>query len=316
MATVLITGGTGIIGNRLTGLLIEKGYRVVILTRNQKVTNKNINSNPAYAKWNPASSEIDLAALQEADYIINLAGANIAEKRWTAKRKVIITNSRTQSGDLIVKVLKENANKVKAVINASAMGWYGEDNPSEKEPRPFTEGMPPAADFLGTTCSNWEKSIDPVTTIGKRLVKIRTGLVLSLRGGALKELARPARFGIAAILGSGKQIQSWIHIDDLCRIYIHALENEELHGAYNAAAPKPVDNKTLTVELAKKMKGSFYIVLYIPSFILKWIFGAMGKELLKSITLDNHRIHSTGFRFIFPSLESALNDLVLNNESA
>mgnify|MGYP003513178305 FL=1 len=310
MATVLITGGTGLVGNRLTDLLIEKGYHVIVFTRNKKLRNNNSTSNLSYATWNPAKANIDIAAVQEADYIINLAGAGIADKRWTAKRKAIIAESRIKSGELIVNTLKENANKVKAVINASAMGWYGDDSLLKKEIHAFTENMPAAPGFLGETCKAWEESIEPVTAIEKRLVKIRTGLVLSTKGGALREFARPVRFGIAGILGSGNQMQSWIHIDDLCRIYIHAIENEQLHGAYNAVAPNPVDNKTLVVELAKKMKGSFYITVFVPSFILKWMLGEMSTELLKGITLDADKIRATGFQFLFPSVEASLNELM------
>lgn len=310
MATVLITGGTGLIGNRLTGLLIEKGYQVIILTRNKKKQNKDNASNPSYAIWNPAKGIIDAEAIQEADYIINLAGAGIADKRWTAKRKMVIAESRIKSGQLIVKALTENANKVKAVVNASAMGWYGDDSRLQKQYKSFTEEMPAAPGFMGQTCKAWEESIEPVTAIGKRLVKIRTGLVLSIKGGALKEFARTVRFGIAAILGNGKQMQSWIHIEDICRIYIHAIENEQINGAYNAVAPKPVDNKTLVIELAKKMKGSFYVAAFVPRFILKWMLGEMSTELVKSLTLNDDKIRATGFQFIFPSVEAALNDLV------
>lgn len=310
MATVLITGGTGLIGSRLTGLLIEKGYQVIILTRNKKKQNKDNASNPSYAIWNPAKGIIDAEAIQEADYIINLAGAGIADKRWTAKRKMVIAESRIKSGQLIVRILKENANKVKAVVNASAMGWYGDDSRLQKQAKSFTEDMPAAPGFMGQTCKAWEESIEPVTAIGKRLVKIRTGLVLSIKGGALKEFARTVRFGIAAILGNGKQMQSWIHIEDICRIYIHAIENEQLNGAYNAVAPRPVDNKTLVIELAKKMKGSFYVAAFVPRFILKWMLGEMSTELVKSLTLNDDKIRATGFQFIFPSVEAALNDLV------
>ncbi len=309
MATVLITGGTGLIGSRLTALLIEKGYQVIVLTRNKKKANNNA-SNPSYAIWDPAKGVIDTKAIQEADHIVNLAGAGIADKRWTAKRKTEIAESRIKSGQLIVTALKENANKVKAVINASAMGWYGDDGRLQKEGRSFKEDTPAAPGFMGQTCKAWEESIEPVTAIGKRLVKIRTGLVLSMKGGALRSFARPVRFGIATILGNGKQMQSWIHIDDVCRMYIHAMENEAINGACNAAAPRPVDNKTLVMELAKKMKGSFYITAYVPRFILKWMLGEMSAELVKSITLNDDKIRATGFQFIFPSIEAALNDLV------
>ncbi|HRP55219.1 TIGR01777 family oxidoreductase [Agriterribacter sp.] len=309
MATVLITGGTRLIGSRLTGLLIEKGYRVIVLTRNEKKQNEDDTSNPSYAIWNPAEAVIDTKAVQQSDYIINLAGAGIADKRWTAKRKIEIAESRIKSAQLIVNALKENANKVKAVINASAMGWYGDDSRLQRQHKSFTEDMTAAPGFMGQTCKAWEESIEPVTAIGKRLVKIRTGLVLSMKGGALKSFARPVGFGIATILGNGKQMQSWIHIDDICRMYIHAIENEEMNGAYNAAAPKPVDNKTLVIELAQKMKGSFYITAYVPHFILKWMLGEMSTELVKSITLNDDKIRATGFQFIFPSVEAALNDL-------
>lgn len=310
MAVVLITGGTGLIGRRLSSLLIEKGHLVIILTRAPAENNISNNDNPAYAAWDPDKNIMDTAALQKADYIINLAGAGIADKRWTAKRKKIIAGSRVRSAQCIVQALRENGNKVKAVINASAIGWYGDDNLLQRDEQSFKEDKPVAKDFLGETCSAWEESIEPVKELGKRLVKIRTGLVLSTKGGALKEFMNPLKFGIAAILGNGKQMQSWIHIDDACRIFIHALENEHISGAYNAVAPKPVDNKTLALALAKKVKGSFYITFPVPSFVLKLILGEMSTEVLKSLTVSSEKIRTTGFQFIFPSIEAGLNDLI------
>lgn len=310
MSTVLIAGGTGLIGSRLSHLLIERGYRVIILTRSKKAGNKNNSSGRRYGLWDPAKAEIDIAAVQEADYIINLAGAGIAGKRWTAERKKAIAESRIKGGQLIVKALQENDNKVKAVISASAMGWYGDDSRLKNNEPAFIEEMPSASGFLGETCKSWEESIEPVTATGKRLVKIRTGLVLSTAGGVLKEFIRPVRLGIAAILGSGKQMQSWIHIDDICRIYIHAVENDAVQGAYNAAAPAPVEHRALVTALAQKLKGSFFITAFVPPFLLKWMLGEMSTELLKGITLNSNKIRRTGFQFLFPSLESALNDLV------
>ena len=196
------------------------------------------------------------------------------------------------------------------MISASAMGWYGDDSRLKNNETAFTEEMPSASGFLGETCKAWEESLEPVTATGKRLVKIRTGLVLSMAGGALKAFARPLRLGIAALLGSGKQMQSWIHIDDICRIYIHAVENDAVQGAYNAAAPTPVEHRALVTALAQKMKGSFFITAFVPSFLLKWMLGEMSTELLKGITLNSDKIRRTGFQFLFPSLESALDDLV------
>ena len=143
--------------------------------------------------------------------------------------------SRTKSSELIIKALKENSNKVKALVSASAIGWYGPDISNDNV---FKETHKANNDFLGETCKLWEESIEPVATMGKRLVKLRTGIVLSKNGGALKEFIKPLRLGVAAILGNGKQMISWIHIDDLCRMYIEAIENESVNGVYNAVAPK------------------------------------------------------------------------------
>ena len=309
MPVVLICGGSGLIGKRLTQLLTEKNYTVIILTRQPILNDKRDNINASYAIWNPEAGTIDTQALAQADYIINLAGAGIADKRWSAARKQIITQSRVKSGQTIVAALNNNFNKVKCVVSASAIGWYGDDD-LLKDEKGFTEDAPAAPGFLGDTCKAWEQSIDGAAKAGTRIVKYRIGIVLSKEGGALKEFAKPVRFGIAAILGNGKQIQSWIHIDDVCRMFIYALENEAVQGVYNAVAPRPVDNRTLIIDLAKKTKGSFYISAYVPSFIIKMLLGEFSTEVLKSTTVSSEKIRRTGFQFIYPSIEAALNTLV------
>lgn len=309
MPVVLICGGSGLIGKRLTQLLTEKNYTVIILTRQPILNDKRDNINASYATWNPEAGTIDTQALAQADYIINLAGAGIADKRWSAARKQIITQSRVKSGQTIVAALNNNFNKVKCVVSASAIGWYGDDD-LLKDEKGFTEDAPAAPGFLGDTCKAWEQSIDGAAKAGIRIVKYRIGIVLSKEGGALKEFAKPVRFGIAAILGNGKQIQSWIHIDDVCRMFIYALENEAVQGVYNAVAPRPVDNRTLIIDLAKKTKGSFYISAYVPSFIIKMLLGEFSTEVLKSTTVSSEKIRRTGFQFIYPSIEAALNTLV------
>jgi len=210
---------------------------------------------------------------------------------------------------LIVKTLKETTNNVKAVISSSGIGWYGPD-PTIPNPDPFTESDPAHDDFLGNTCVQWENSLEPITTLGKRLVKFRTGIVLSNDGGALKEFTRPIRFGIAAILGSGRQIVSWIHIDDVVKLYITAIENEKINGVYNAVAPNPVTNKQLTIQLAKKLKGRFFIPVHVPSFVLKIVVGELSIEVLKSATVSCDKINDTGFAFSFPTIDIALKDLL------
>jgi uncharacterized protein (TIGR01777 family) len=301
MATVLITGGTGLIGMALSRLLVDNGYKVIILSR--KEHNASAEQQIEYAEWDPRHLTVDQEAFQQADYIINLAGANVGAKRWTKKRKQEIVDSRIHSGATIVKALQDIPNKVKAVISASAIGWYG---PDRKDKKKFVETDPVDRDFLGETCRLWEESVESVNELGKRLVKLRTGIVLSEEGGAIPEFRKPIRFGFAAILGNGQQTVSWIHISDICRMYLIAIENDQLRGAYNAVAPSPVSNKELTISLAKKIKGRFYSPFYVPSFVLKMILGEMSIEVLKSATVSCEKIQEAGFQFTYPTIDSAI----------
>ncbi len=312
MLSVLITGGTGVIGKRLSSMLVEKGYHVIILTRQQSLINGEIKDKEAglhYAYWNVEKSEIDKNAVTNTDYVIHLAGAGVADKRWTEKRKTEIVESRTKSSALLIKALRENDNKVKAVISASAIGWYGPDT-TESLKRGFSESEKPTDDFLGNTCLLWEESIEPVMELGKRLVRLRTGIVLSNDGGAFAEFRKPLKAGIAAILGTGRQTISWIHIEDICRIYLYALENEKLEGIYNAAAPKPVNNKTLVLQIAKQLHGNFFVAMPVPAFILKIVLGEMSIEVLKSTTVSSKKIMAAGFKFLHPSIETAVEALI------
>jgi uncharacterized protein len=306
MQTVLITGGTGLVGKALGQALLEKGYRVIILSRGRD--RKSENANLSYATWNVAAQTIEKDAIAAADYIVHLAGAGVADKRWTKKRKQEIVDSRVQSSQLIVDSLKKIPNKVKAVVSASAIGWYGAD-PVTPNLMPFTESDPADTAFLGTTCQQWEESIEPVTQAGKRLVKLRIGIVLSKDGGAIKEFLKPLRFGLATILGSGKQIISWIHIDDLVRLFIAALENENMHGAYNAVAPTPVSNRELILQLAKSRK-KFYIHVPVPAFVLKLMLGEMSIEILKSATVSAKKVQQAGFTFYYPTIKGATDKLI------
>jgi uncharacterized protein (TIGR01777 family) len=304
--TILITGGTGLVGKALTEALIQKGFHVIILTRNPS-KQKSSHLNLSYAAWNIEKKTIDKDAFSKADYIIHLAGASVAEKRWTKKRKQEIISSRVDSSRLIVDCLINIPNKVKAVVSASATGWYGPD--PEPIQKPFIESDPSAEDFLGTTCRQWEAAIDTVSDLNIRLVKFRIGIVLSNDGGAMNEFKKPLKFGVATILGSGKQVLSWIHIDDLIRIFLFAIDNENLSGIFNATAPQPVTNKQLILQLAEKARGRFFIPIHIPSLFLKIILGEMSVEVLKSFTVSAEKIQQAGFIFQYPEINSAMHQL-------
>jgi len=309
MQTVLITGGTGLIGTALTPMLLSKGYEVIILTRQPDQENTGA---VKYANWNVESGTIDKDAIARADYIIHLAGTNVGEKRWTKKRKKEILDSRKKSGELIIKALKEIPNKVQWVLTASGIGWYGPDTKISKQ-KGFNENDPHSNDFLGEVCEQWEESLKPVVALDKRLIIFRQGIVLSKEGGAFTEFKKPLKFGIAAILGNGKQVLSWIHIEDLCRMYIYCLE-KKISGVFNAVAPQVVSNKNFTLQLAKKLRGEFFIPVYVPSFALKIVLGELSIEVLKSATVNDEKIKSTGFQFLYPSAEAALNNLITSSK--
>lgn len=311
METVVISGGTGMIGTALTRVLLEKGYQVIILTRDPPANVRQCGDDEPrveYARWDIKEKTIDPGVIARADHIIHLAGAGVAEKRWTQKRKREIVSSRVTSGKRIADSLLNFPNKVKTVVSASAIGWYG-----PAKGHRFTETDPPANDFLGQACKLWEESTAPVTSVGKRLVKLRTGIVLSNKGGALKEFLFPLKFGVASILGNGKQVISWIHIEDLVNMYIAAIENSALSGVYNAVAPSPVTNKEFVLQLARTKGYRFFIPLHVPAFVLKILLGEMSIEVLKSADVSSDKIQQAGFVFKFPSLSTALQDL-LNSE--
>ncbi len=305
MQTILITGGTGLIGKTLVPFLTSREYQVIILTRNKEEHNSL--PNVSYALWDIKKQEIDISAVQKADFIIHLAGAGVVDHKWTKDYKKIIVESRTQSSALLVKALRENKNEVKAIVSASAIGWYGADKSANKA---YTEDDPPAKDFLGETCRLWEESISKAELLNIRVCKIRTGIVLDKNGGALQEFIKPIKFGLAAILGSGKQMVSWIHVEDHCRLILQAIEHSNMSGSYNSVAPNPVTNKQLVLQAAEILKGKFFVALHVPVFMLKIMMGSRSTEILKSTTVSCTKIKATGFTFIYPSIKPALENLL------
>lgn len=305
MKTILIAGGTGMVGQLLTNVLVDQGYHVIILTRSIK---KSARAQVTFAKWDIEKNFIDTVAISKADVVIHLAGASVATKRWSKKRKQEIVESRVASGTLLVHALKNLPHKVKTFISASAIGWYGPDNEKSRQDG-FVESDPMDQSFLGTTCGLWESSVKDIKDLGIRLVITRMGIVLHKKGGALKAFLLPASFGFATILGNGKQNVSWIHHKDLSRLFIYIIENEKMNGVYNAVAPNSIDNKSLVKNIAKESIG-FYIPIRIPSFILKIIMGEMSIEVLKSAKVSAQKIQSAGFVFQYPTIQSALAQLL------
>ncbi|MFV5702636.1 TIGR01777 family oxidoreductase [Flavobacterium sp. XS2P12] len=294
---ILISGGSGFIGKHLTDLLIEKGFSVSILSRSDKKNTTDI----SYFKWDVSNQTIDEAAVLNADYIIHLAGENIAEKRWTAKRKLAIIDSREKSTQLIYSVLKKNNKKLDAFISASAVGIYGAVNGEEI----CTEEIPLAHDFLGATCQKWENAIDFIENLHIRTVKIRTGLVLGKNDGFLKKLIPIFKYRLGSVLGSGKQYMPWIHVDDLCNVYLEAVVNDEMNGPYNAAINDNTNNAIFSKTLARVFGYSIWLP-NVPEFVLKFVMGEMSKIVLTGRRVSSEKLEKLGFQFKYKNLEEVL----------
>ncbi len=298
---ILIAGGTGFIGRELTKMLLKKGYNISILSR-RLIKDSNIK----YFHWNPSQQIVDVSAFEEIDYIINLSGENIGNKRWTKRQKERIKRSRTDS----IKLLTKHIDKynIKAIISASAIGYYG----TKTTPILFTEESEPGDDFLADVCKQWEEPVNNLNIKDIRRVIIRTGVVLGNSGGTIEKLKPMLRSGFAAIMGSGLQYVPWIHITDLCNIYIKALEDDNMKGIYNATAPEHITNISFTKALQKQNRGRS-IVLKIPGFVLRILLGRMSDIVLKGSRVSSDKIINSGYSFIYNDINSALNNLFQDN---
>jgi uncharacterized protein (TIGR01777 family) len=297
---ILITGGTGLVGTRLTEKLIQKGYPVSFLSRQAD------EGKIKKYKWDIKTNYIDEAAIANSDYIIHLAGAGVFDKRWTPAYKKEIMDSRVDSTTLLAEKIASVPNTIKAVVCASAIGLYGFDTGEAWQ----TESSPVGDGYLAEITKNWEDAAALIEKTGRRTIKIRIGIVLSDKGGALDELSKPINYFVGSPLGKGSQYVSWIDIDDLCDIFIYAIENEALIGAYNAVAPDPVTNKFFTEEIAAVLKKPLWLP-NIPSFILKLIVGAeQARIILGGNRVSSKKIMDQGFKFNYPTLQSCLEHLL------
>ena len=295
MRKVLITGGSGLIGRRLSFLLKSRGYEVRILSR----SNNPKNSYKTFL-WNISEKTINDSAFEDLNHIIHLAGAGIADKRWSEKRKKKIIASRVASTNLLYNTVKRLKTPLDSFISASATGYYG----AITSETIFEEKDKPAKDFLGKVCSLWEDSIFQFNEIKIRTVALRTGIVLSKDGGALKKMKTP----IITSLGNGKQYMPWIHIDDLCELYIKAIEDQEFKGAFNAVSSEHISNLSFSKKVSKIFNHPF-LALGTPSFILQIVFGEMSTIILNGSRISANKIKQAGFKFKFENLEKALKNL-------
>ena len=292
--TVLITGGSGLVGSRLTEILLRDGYLVKHLGRSG-----NSKSKVKTYTWDIKEGIVEDGAFENVNIVIHLAGAGVGDKRWTEKRKKEIIDSRVQSTRLLYSELAKN-NSCKLVVAASAIGIYGLDTGDQ-----WVDESTSAGDgFLADVTKLWEREIAKFEELKLRVVTFRIGVVLSSQGGAFPKIAQPIRMNAGAALGSGRQFMSWIHIDDLCTMITTAIENVELSGIYNAVAPKPVTNKEFTKKLAQLLNKSLWMPP-VPAWALKVAMGEMSQLALGGNRVSANKIHSTGYHFKYPELQPA-----------
>nr|WP_199158183.1 TIGR01777 family oxidoreductase [Pedobacter sp. ASV2] len=295
---ILITGATGLVGTALKKQLLTLGYTVNTLSR------KNENNDPNVFLWDVYKQEIDPNCVNGVDAVVHLAGEPVADKKWTEERKKQIIDSRVKSTELLFKTIKTNPNhQIKSFISASAVGYYGDCGDEI-----LTEESSNGYGFLAECCKLWEDAVDEGKKLSLRIVKLRTGIVITKAGGALPQLDLPVRFFAGAALGTGKQWTPWLHIDDMVNMYIDAIENVKIEGNYNACAPNPATNINLTKAIAKVLHRPFWPIK-VPKAVLALILGDRTEAVLMSNNTSAQKILDAGFKFKFIQLIDALKDI-------
>jgi uncharacterized protein len=296
---VLITGGTGLIGQQLANLLRQQGYTVSLLSREKRPQPQ-----ATVYQWD-AREQLDPEALAGADHVVHLAGAGVADERWTPARKQLILESRTLSTRLLAQQLAQVPHRVRTFVGASAIGLYGLDTGD----RWVDEASAPGTDFLAQVVRDWEAETDQVAALGIRTVKVRIGIVLSQRGGALEKMAQPIRLFTGAPLASGRQWMSWIHVADLCRLLLAAIQNPAMQGAYNGVGPHPATNEAMTRAIADQLHRPV-LPVNVPKFALELLLGQMAAIVTGGNRVSAQKVAQTGFSFQHPDLAGALADLL------
>lgn len=291
---ILVTGATGLIGSALVSHLRAAGQDVTILTRHPRGNER---------KWDPDANQINPRDLEGIDAVVNLAGESIATGRWTASKKKRILESRLSSTRLLVETFAKMPKPPKVLINASAIGYYG-----DREDEVLTEDSSSGRGFLAEVCRQWESAAEPASQLGTRVILLRTGIVLAKGGGALSKMMTPFKLGLGGVVGSGKQFMSWIAIDDLVRIIAFLLAESGLKGVFNAVGPTPATNRDFTKTLGQVLHRP--TLLPLPGFAVMLLMGEMGQDLLlSSQRVLPLRLQKAGFSFIYSDLKKCLIEL-------
>lgn len=311
---VIVTGGTGMIGRALSRKLLAKHYDVYVLSRDPEKHRGTVLNGVQLVKWDAKSGDGWFHLIDDNTAIVNLAGANISgdhlvpPQRWTPARKTLLRDSRVEAGTGVVDAVKRADAKPKAVIQASGSNYYGVNNGDAK----ITEDHPPGNDFLSDVCIAWERSTEAVEDMDVRRCVTRTGIVLTMRGGALPPMVFPFRFFVGGPIGNGEQWYSWIHIDDETNVISYLLENEDTSGVYNVAAPTPVPQHIMAKAIGKAMKRPSFFPT--PDIFFKLIFGELSTTVLDGQRIIPARLLDSGFKFKFETIEPAVDDLINNKD--
>jgi uncharacterized protein len=305
---VFVTGGTGLIGHRLINRLLARGDKPVVLTRRFSTARQLLGPDTELVEGDPTQPGDWQAAAADCDAVVNLAGENLFNRRWNDKFKALMADSRIQATQNVVQAMtpkpKRGDGQPKALVNASAIGYYG----PQADDRELTEDSPPGADFLAKLCVDWEQAALAGQAAGVRVSLVRVGVVLDTEGGALAKLLTPFKLFAGGPIGNGRQYMSWIHRDDMVNLFLLALDNAQATGPLNGTAPHPVSNRAFSKSLGKALRRPAFMPT--PRFALRLALGEVADVVATGQRVYPKRPLALGYAYHFPDLDTALADLL------